>query len=74
MSEMNDHPHDHDEDNVGPGPEIEPVTQISENPHGECERMIQMQGVTINSLQSRIFQLEMEIVDLLSASNTQRAG
>ena len=59
MSEYNDQP-SHDED-----------TQVAEEdrPHDECQKMIQMQGVTIRSLQNRLFQLEMEIVDLISAGS-----
>jgi hypothetical protein len=62
MSEMNDHPHAEDTQ----------VAEVEVDPHDECQRMIHMQGVTIGSLQSRIFQLEMEIVDLISAGSAPR--
>ena len=34
----------------------------------EAQRMILMQGVTINALQTRLWHVEMELVDQMSAS------
>ena len=44
--------------------------QIHELGHAleEAQRMILMQGVTINALQSRLWHVEMELVDQMSAS------
>jgi len=39
-----------------------------EQPSIEAGRMLQMQAITIQALQQRIYRLEMEIVDLMSAS------
>ena len=68
-----EHKNDHEHDSEPVQPVTEPVTQISDE-HGEYERMIQMQGVTINALQQRIFRLEMEIVDLISSSIANDGG
>ena len=65
MSEMNDQPE----------PTLDDPIQhevLSDREHElshaleEMQRMVMMQGVTINSLQQRIFSLNMEIVDLMS--------
>ena len=67
MSEMNDQPEHALDDSIQ-----HDAGELSDGEHElshaleEMQRMVMMQGVTINSLQQRIFSLNMEIVDLMS--------